>query len=332
MKIRNLALAALLLSSIGAVSGAQSGVAASGAQAGDPYQATVTKIVKLVEWQRYRTTRWQKASLDNLLLVGDTLRTGTDAKAELLYGDGSVTRVGSLTSLTLTGDNKRELHLDSGRVWLHIQKGGAGMRVITPGAVAAVTGTELMVEFDAAKKLTEVTVFEGSVNVSSDVGNLVRVIGGTTTMVPFNAPAAAPVPLDTRKLQERENIFRPLSVKDPGANGQNNGNSGNGGTPAATPEPKATDKPSDSTQGQTGTEHATATPAPATNPDKPADTTNTNTSTNGTPTDTPNAQTNPAATDKKAVEPDLKGQTQRMGDPRLIGGSPTTGTLEVIIK
>jgi hypothetical protein len=329
MKIRNLALAALLLSSIGAVSGAQSVVAA--AASGDPYQATVTKIVKLVEWQRYRTTRWQKASIDNLLLVGDTLRTGTDAKAELLYGDGSVTRVGSLTSLTLTGDNKRELHLDSGRVWLHIQKGGAGMRVITPGAVAAVTGTELMVEFDAAKKLTEVTVFEGSVNVSSDVGNLVRVIGGTTTMVPFNAPAAAPVPLDTRKLQERENIFRPLSVKDSGTSSQNNGNNG---TPAATPEPKATDKPSDSSQGQNGTEHATATPAPATNPDKPADTTaNTGTtSTNGTPADAGNPQTNPATTGKTPVEPDLKGQTQKMGDPRLIGGSPTTGTLEVIIK
>lgn len=329
MKIRNLALAALLLSSIGAVSGAQSGVAASGLQAGDPYQATVTKIVKLVEWQRYRTTRWQKASIDNLLLVGDTLRTGTDAKAELLYGDGSVTRVGSLTSLTLTGDNKRELHLDGGRVWLHIQKGGAGMRVITPGAVAAVTGTELMVEFDPAKKLTEVTVFEGSVNVSSDVGNLVRVIGGTTTMVPFNAPAAAPVPLDTRKLQERENIFRPLSVKDSGTNG--------GDKPTTTPtEPKATDKPSDSSQGQSGTEHATATPAPDTQTNTkagdPASTTTT--TTNGTTTDPNGAQTvtPTTATDKKTVEPDLKGQTQRMGDPRLIGGSPTTGTLEVIIK
>jgi hypothetical protein len=314
------------LSSIGAVSGAQSVVAA--AASGDPYQATVTKIVKLVEWQRYRTTRWQKASIDNLLLVGDTLRTGTDAKAELLYGDGSVTRVGSLTSLTLTGDNKRELHLDSGRVWLHIQKGGAGMRVITPGAVAAVTGTELMVEFDAAKKLTEVTVFEGSVNVSSDVGNLVRVIGGTTTMVPFNAPAAAPVPLDTRKLQERENIFRPLSVKDSGSTNS---------TPNGTqPEPKATDKPSDSSQGQGGTEHATATPAPdAQTNTKAGDPATTNTTTtNGTTTDPNGAQTvtPTTATDKKTVEPDLKGQTQRMGDPRLIGGSPTTGTLEVIIK
>jgi hypothetical protein len=327
MKIRNLALAAILMSSIGAASGAQAGVAASGPQ-GDAYQATVTKVVKLVEWQRYRTTRWQKASLESLLLVGDTLRTGVDAKAELQYGDGSVTRVGSLTSLTLTGDNKRELHLDSGKVWLHIQKGGAGMRVITPGAVAAVTGTELMVEFDAAKKVTEVTVFEGSVNVSSDVGNLVRVIGGTTTMVPFNAPAAAPVPLDDTKIQTRENIFRPLSVKDNGTTTDPNG--------TQAPQPKATDKPGEHTQSNGGNEHAehgttpdntqgNGTGKPAENGTQPA---------NGTATDPNGTQpANPAVEpDKKAVSPDLKGQTQQLGDPRLIGGSPTTGTIKVIIQ
>lgn len=318
MKIRNLALSAILIAAVGAASSAQAAdqLAANNVAARaqvDPYQATVTKIVKLVEWQRSRTTRWQKASLENLLLVGDTIRTGADAKTELQYGDGSVTRVGSLTSLTLTGDGKRELRLDSGKVWLHIQKGGAGMRVITPGAVAAVTGTELLVEFDPVKQLTEVTVFEGSVNVISDVGNLVRVLGGTTTMVPHNAPAAAPVPLGTGKLEVRENIFKPLSVKD--------GGEAQPIQPTGEKDPTGTETdPTDVKPDTTGTTPATPTGA---NP-KPETGTATQPTTGG------NAVTPEAG--KPATSPDLKGQTDKQLDPRFMGGSPTTGTIRVIIE
>lgn len=313
MKIRNLALAALLMASSVAATAAQAAERVAAAPQGDAYQATVTKIVKLVEWQRYRTTRWQRATLQNLLLVGDTIRTGPDAKTELLYGDGSVTRVGSLTSLTLTGDNKRELRLESGKVWLHIQKGGAGMKVITPGAVAAVTGTELLVEFDPVKKLTEVTVFEGSVNVSSDVGNLVRVLGGTTTMVPMNAPAAAPVPLPTQKLEVRENIFKPLAL--PGASEQQPDTTApDGAAPSAKPpETAGTDNPT-----------GVATPKPeagATTPDGQV----TQPAANATP-----PAMGPVANEK--ADPDLKGQTEQLLDPRTLNGSPTTGTIRVIIE
>lgn len=315
MKIRNLAMSAILIAAVGAASSAQAADRVAAKAQVDPYQATVTKIVKLVEWQRYRTTRWQKASLENLLLVGDTIRTGADAKTELQYGDGSVTRVGSLTSLTLTGEGKRELRLDSGKVWLHIQKGGAGMRVITPGAVAAVTGTELLVEFDPVKQLTEVTVFEGSVNVISDVGNLVRVLGGTTTMVPHNAPAAAPVPLGTGKLEVRENIFKPLSVKD-GGEAQPTQPTGEK-DPTGT-EPTETD-PTDVKPDTTGTTPTTGTTA------KPE------TGTATQPTTGEPAVTSPTGTtpvDKPAAAPDLNNQN----DPRFMGGSPTTGTIRVIIE
>lgn len=336
MKFRgvfNLALAVSLL--VAAVPAALAAEPAKSAAA-DPYEATVTRVVKLVEWQRYRTKKWQRAVEDNLLMVGDTLRTGPEAKAELTYGDGSVTRVGSLTALTLTGDKKRELRLDSGKVWLHIQKGGAGMRIITPGAVAAVTGTELLVEFDPVKKLTEVTVFEGSVNVTGDVGNLVRVLGGTTTRVPFRAPAAAPVPLDNRKLQERNSIFRPLSAPETPASPET-------AQPEAkqpetkqpeTKEPEAKNPESKDPEGKqpetkepevkTPEVKASTTPEtpvakePAVKPETPK-----------TPETAPSPTVEP---DKKAVSPDLKGQNQLLNDPRLINGSPTTGRVKVIIE
>jgi hypothetical protein len=249
---------------------------------GDAFQAVLTKVVKKVEWQRFRTHAWQPAGINNLLVTGDTLRTGAEAKAELLYGDGSVTRVGSLTSLTLTGEDKRTLRLDGGRVWLHIIKHNAGMKVITPGAVAAVTGTELMVDYDPIKKTTDVTVFEGAVNVTGDVGNLVKVIGGTTTHVPINAPAAAPLPLDNSKVQERDAIFKPLSVPEDSS---------------ATPKPVVGTNP---------------TPAPTVAPVA--------------------NQPTPVPEQPKQVQPDLKGQSAPLLDPRVINGSPTYGQVKVIIK
>lgn len=292
---------------------------AEGAPAGDPYQATVTKIVRHVDWQRARTSHWQPAPVDTLLMVGDALRTGERARAELLYGDGSVTRIGALTTMTLIGDNRRELRLDAGRIWLHVRKHSAGMRIITPGAVAAVTGTELMVEVDPVKKSTDVTVFEGSVNVTSDVGNLVRVIGGTTTTVPFRAPASAPAPLPPAKVQERENIFHPLAVPAAAASSAPQTGTTKGGTPTAQassgPTAQASNAPTSGTP-EVGPS------APVTTPATPAVQASAN----------PQVANPTTANEPKPVQPDLKGQTNNLLDPRLINGSPTQGQLKVIIK
>jgi hypothetical protein len=315
--------------------------------ADDPYQATVTKVVNQVDWQRSLTTRWQKASTDTFLMPGDTLRTGESARAELLYGDGSVTRVGSLTRLTLTGGDKRTLHLDAGRIWLHIMKHSAGMQIITPGAVAAVTGTQLMVDFDPIKQLTQVTVFEGSVNVSSDIGNLVRVTGGTTTMVPLHAPAFAPVPLDNRKIQERDGIFKPLALPA-GTSATPASGSGSSATTSTTGQ-GAEGKTSTAGSGETkqGTDTAAknddATDAQATTPETKTGVPSTDASVTGqsptgaevkTPPDTsaptdPKTETTPSV---KIEGANLKNQTERLLDPRLLNGSPTTGRVKVIIE
>lgn len=273
----------------------------------DPFAATLTKVVRQVEWQRASTAVWQRAVLNNLLLAGDGLRTGTESHAELLYGDGSVTRMGSLTSLVLTGDRRREVRLAAGKIWLQIRKGGAGMRVLTPGAVATVTGTELLVEFDPARRATEVTVFEGSVDVTGDVGNLVRVLAGTTTRVPVQAPAAAPVPLAPIKLQERSSLFKPLSVDDssvapPSAGAGTADNQQEPAPDAALTRPGR----ADAVDGQGA--GAGADPAP------------------------PAQGSEPAAPVTQNSKPDLKGQTDKLLDPRIINGSPTTGTVRVIIE
>jgi hypothetical protein len=275
-------------------------------EARDPLHAIVTRVVRRVEWQRAQTTVWQRAAVDTLLVGGDTLRTAAEARAEMLYGDGSVSRIGSLTSLTLTGDRRRELRLDAGTIWLHIQKSGAGMRILTPGAVATVTGTELLVQVDPRRRATEVTVFEGAVNVTGVIGDLVRVVGGTTTRVPFQAPAAAPVPLDSGKLQQRSLLSKPLSPEP--AEGAA------GATPpplAPSVGPAATPGPTDGSRGMPGEPTVAAPTAAPVAPVEPA------------------AGTTPAA---PSARPDIKGQTEKLLDPRVINGSPTTGSVRVIIE
>lgn len=281
------------------------GLNAGVAQAADgAFNAKLTKVVRQVEWQRATTSVWQPAILNNLLLPGDALRTGAGSHAEMLYGDGSVTRMGSLTSLVLTGDRRREVRLSAGKLWLQIQKGGAGMRILTPGAVATVTGTELLVEFDAARRATEVTVFEGSVNVNGDVGELVRVMAGTTTRVPLQSPAAVPVPLAPSKLQERSNLFKPLSLQDaPGESGDAN----------PTQMDSSRDSAPDSALTRPGRQDGQEMGE----------------------TSAPPPQAQPVEASGNAVEnpkPDLKGQTDKLLDPRILNGSPTTGTVRVIIE
>lgn len=267
---------------------------------GDPFQAVLTKAVRQVDWQRALTRTWQRAATETLLLGGDAVRTGEDAKAELLYGDGSVTRIGGLTTLQLTGDRRRELRLDAGKIWMNIKKSGAGMRIITPGAVAAVTGTELMVEFDAQKRTTEVTVFEGAVNVTGDIGDLVKVVAGTTTRVPFNAPAMAPQPLDSNKLKQRSLLYKPLSIETPGAE-PTTGPAGTQSTTGSSPAPNT----------QTGT---------AVTPENPP------------ATSAPNTSGTTGSSGGTAVQPDMKGQNETLNNPRVINGSPTRGSVRIIVE
>ena len=132
----------------------------------------------------------------------------------------------------------------------------------------------------------------------------------------INASAAAPVALDTNKLQERENIFRPLSVKDDGAKPKTDGTQSDGGQKS--PD-QATDTKPDTQVNTTA------------KPDTGA-TTTTGAGTTATPTDTTTVKPDAPAADagKNATPP---GQNQNvLGDPRFINGSPTTGTIRVIIK
>ncbi|MBC7545285.1 MAG: FecR domain-containing protein [Candidatus Sericytochromatia bacterium] len=88
---------------------------------------------------------WKAARVGMLLATGDEVRTGRGALAELTYGDGTITRLGPNSTLGLKDTQVRGLRLWAGRLWMKVAKGSGGMRIQTPAAVAAVTGTDLFV-------------------------------------------------------------------------------------------------------------------------------------------------------------------------------------------
>jgi hypothetical protein len=88
--------------------------------------------------------QWQPARAGLLLGTGDEIRTARGV-AELTYGDGTVTRLGPNSTLGLKDQQTRGMRLWFGRLWMKVAKGSGGMKVQTPAAVAAVTGTDLFV-------------------------------------------------------------------------------------------------------------------------------------------------------------------------------------------
>lgn len=116
------------------------------------------------------------ASVGGEIFVADTIRTGTDGKAEIAFTDGSVLTVGPDSEVAVSffapeaSESTALLDLISGIARMTVNKATAWGRfeVRTTTAVASVRGTEYLVE--ALPEKTAVFVAEGRVAVSSRAG------------------------------------------------------------------------------------------------------------------------------------------------------------------
>lgn len=117
---------------------------APSAPAADARRASLTRVDAGTLVRMGGRGQWRPARTGMLLGTGDEIRTARGV-AELTYGDGTVTRLGPNSTLGLKDQQTRGLRLWFGRLWMKVAKGSGGMRVQTPAAVAAVTGTDLFV-------------------------------------------------------------------------------------------------------------------------------------------------------------------------------------------
>jgi hypothetical protein len=125
--------------------------------------ASVTKVINDV-----RILTPKKAA--HTAKVGDriggstSLQTGRRSRAEVTFGDKTVTRIGanSIFSLRKSG---RDVELNSGSILLQVPKGKGATHIRTATVTAAITGTTLMMEYSVGNWV-KVIVLEGEVKLA----------------------------------------------------------------------------------------------------------------------------------------------------------------------
>ena len=110
-------------------------------------QARVSEIIRDVKLLANHAAA-RPAAVSDSVTADTAVRTGTESRAELIFNDDTLARVGANTVFTFDGGT-RSMDLGSGAVLLQVPKGAGGAKISTPAVTAAVTGTTIMFEYNA---------------------------------------------------------------------------------------------------------------------------------------------------------------------------------------
>jgi len=148
------------------------------AQAPMPRQAPAAGAIVAAkggeEMRFVREDLWRAAAIQQNVVGGDTLRTNEIGNLAILFSDQTQIRVGRNSTLTVndvaSGQvGNTQLSLQGGTIWARAARGGSGIDVKTPAAVAAIRGTDWSLSVDGAGK-TSLVVLEGVVELKNPQG------------------------------------------------------------------------------------------------------------------------------------------------------------------
>lgn len=117
-------------------------------QAAPLKRAEITAVVndvKVVDPRKGERT----AGVEDVIAGDLSVRTGIKSRAELLFQDKTLTRLGA-TTLFSFNEGTRELELGHGTILLQAPKGAGGAKVRTAAVTAAITGTTILLEYSPA--------------------------------------------------------------------------------------------------------------------------------------------------------------------------------------
>jgi hypothetical protein len=150
------------------------GFTATAAEAGGAGCVLIEQQGK-VEIARKGSADWGAAGTNEVLQVGDRLRTGLRARATLRWSDLSVLRVNQLTSMEISPpektDGKPKLDLKSGATYLFSREKPSEIQFQTPVASGAIRGTEFNLAV-AADGRTELALLDGAVDLNNAQGGV----------------------------------------------------------------------------------------------------------------------------------------------------------------
>jgi len=144
-----------------------------------------------VENQTAGNVSWRPAVVNQILKVKDGLRTGWKSQAAVRLSDLSILRLNQLTTIQIQppGPTNKNTVLDIqrgiGYLYNREQPGETEFR--TPLASGAIRGTEFIIEV-AAEGVTTVTLIDGIVELSNDLGSISLKSGEQGLVEPGQAP------------------------------------------------------------------------------------------------------------------------------------------------
>ncbi|WP_230530469.1 FecR domain-containing protein [Microvirga roseola] len=165
------------------------------------------------EMRFVREEAWRGVLVRQDVLGGDVLRTNAIGNLAILFADRTQIRVGRNSVLTVNdvaaGSGTTELNLQAGNIWARANRGGTGVDVRTPAAVAAIRGTDWSLSVDGSGR-TSLIVLEGVVELRNAQGSVtVRQGEGAVAAI-----GQAPAKFVLTSANDREQMLFYMSLRD----------------------------------------------------------------------------------------------------------------------
>ena len=137
-------------------------------------KAEIYKIRNQVDINYKDKPNWIKAELGDEIIPRDSVRTGADSRADILFNEGTLVRTGAGTTFRFP-PGKRRFELTSGAALVMIRPEQGDSVISTPQAKVVTKGTALFLQHDEKTNASLIGVLTdspaGLVNVSSNDGD-----------------------------------------------------------------------------------------------------------------------------------------------------------------
>lgn len=158
-------------------------------------QAEIYKIRNQVELNFSQTADWSQAEPGDVIIPRDSVRTGANSRADILFNEGTLVRTGAGTTFRFP-PGKRSFELTSGAALIMIRPEQGQSTINTPEAKIVTQGTALFVQHNPKNDssligvltnspagLVEVSSADGKITLQLQAGQFVSVVRGVVGLV-----------------------------------------------------------------------------------------------------------------------------------------------------
>ena len=149
-------------------------------------QVEITQIYHEVNTLEHSGAR--PSRLNETIGGEQSVKTGAQSRAELMFGDRSLTRLGADTIFNFQ-QGSRDLELKQGTIFFHVPKGAGGAKIRTAAITAAITGTTGFFEYSpkaGPDGIIKFGLLEGGATlfIRGRLGHVIRVGPGEMVVLP----------------------------------------------------------------------------------------------------------------------------------------------------